>query len=176
MDFATLFKKISPILKKMARSHNGHGFFIDENDLYQEMCIHIWESFKNGVPEGINTSYIIKGCEFYISNYLRKAREKARIMSLEKPINEQGDILQDILSDTKKPLDELVDRNLVVEDIENNGFTVREKKVFSLLLKGFTLRETGTKLGISHVMVIKVKNRIIDKWHEKEKTEVTKIH
>ena len=153
----------------MAKSHNGHGFFIDEEDLYQEMCIHLWKKYKDGQPTGINEAYIVKGCEFHILNYLRKERKKVRIVSLEEPINEEGDTLKDILSDGKEPLDKFIDRNLTINDIKNNGFTKREKEVFSLLLSGLTVREAGKELAISHVMVVKVKNRIIKKWQKKEK-------
>jgi DNA-binding CsgD family transcriptional regulator len=45
----------------------------------------------------------------------------------------------------------------------NNGFSKREKDVFGLLLEGYTVREAGEKLGISHVMVVKLKNRLINK-------------
>jgi len=172
MDFATLLKKISPILKIIAKSHNGHGFFIDEEDLYQEMCVHLWSSFGNGASGGINTSYIVKSCEFYLLNYLRKAREKARIVSLEEPINEDGDTLKDILPDRKEPLDKFVERNLIIKDIRNNRLTRREREVLSLLLKGLTVREAGKELGVSHVMVVKVKNRIIKKWQKNN--QVTK--
>ena len=158
----------------MARNHNGHGSSIDEDDLYQEMCIHLWKNYKYGQPVGINEAYIVKGCEFHILNYLRKEREKVRIVSLEEPINEEGGTLKDILSDGKEPLDKFIDKDLTIEDIKNNGFTAREKEVFSLLLKGFTVREAGKELGISHVMVVKVKNRIIKKWQKKEKAKVTK--
>ncbi|MCG2713363.1 MAG: sigma-70 family RNA polymerase sigma factor [Candidatus Omnitrophica bacterium] len=174
MDFETLLKKISPRLKRIAKSRNGHGFFIDKEDLYQEMCIHLWNHFKDGVPAGINDAYIVKGCKFHILNYLRKEREKARIVSLEAPINEYGGTLKDILPDTKEPLDKIIDRHLVIEDIKNNGFTKREKEVFSFILGGYTVRETGKKLDISHVMVVKYKQRIMKKWWNKCKTKVTK--
>lgn len=175
MDFETLLKKISPRLKRIAKSHSGHGFFIDEEDLYQEMCIHLWKNYKDGQPTGINKVYIVRGCEFHILNYLRKEREKARILSLEEPIDEDGNTLEDILPDTRESLDKFIDRDLTIEDIKNNCFTKREKEIFSLLLNGLTVREAGKELGISHVMVVKVKNRIIKKWQKKEKAKVTRI-
>jgi len=167
MDFEALLKKVSPRLKRIASSHNGHGFFIDEEDLYQEMCIHLWNSFKDGVPVGINKAYIVRGCEFHILNYLRKQREKARIVSLEKPLNEDGCTLKDILSDSKEPLDRCLDREAIINDIKNNGFSKREKEVLPLLLEGYTVREIGEKLYISHVMVVKLKQRIIKKCQKK---------
>lgn len=167
MDFETMFNRISPRLKKMAKSHNGHNCFADENDLYQEMCVYLWNNFKDGVPDGINDAYIVKGCEFYISNILRKKREKATILSLEEPVDENGGTLKDILADPGRPLDRRIDKNLAINEVENNGFVRREKEVFSLLLKGYTVREIGKRLDISHVMVVKYKKKIIKKWQKK---------
>ena len=169
MGFETLFKTISPRLKRIARSHNGHGFFIDENDLYQEMCIHLWDNFRNGVPITMNCAYIIKNCEFYILNYIRKKREKATIVSLEKSLDDSGGTLKDVLPDTNEPLDRCVDRKITIDSIRNNGFSKRGKEVFSLLAEGYTVREVGKKLGISHVRVVKIKKRIIENWQKKLK-------
>jgi len=134
----------------------------------------LWKNYKDGQPAGINEAYIVRGCEFHILNILRKEREKARIASLEEPLDEDGGTLKDILPDTKEPLDKFIDRNLTIEDIKNNGCTKREKEIFSLLLNGLTVREAGKELGISHVMVVKVKNRIIKKWQKKEKARLPK--
>ena len=52
-----------------------------------------------------------------------------------------------------------------------NRLNEREKNILSLYLKGLTTREIGRTLGVSHVMVIKVEKRIIEKFEEtKEKT------
>lgn len=173
MDFLLLYNRIAPRLRRIARSRNGHGFFIDEDDLYQEMCVHLWNKFRDGVPSGINDSYIIKGCEFHILNYMRTKREKAQIMSLEEPVNENGYMLKDVLPAVSESMDKYIDRKMTIDSIMNNGFTKREKDVFSLLLKGYTVREAGERLGISHVMVVKLKKRLIDKWQRKRK-KVTK--
>lgn len=169
MDFETLLKKISPRLRRIARNHNGHGFFIDKEDLYQEMCIHLWSNFKDGVSVGMNDAYVARGCEFHILNYLRKVREKVRIVSLEKPLNDNGGTLGDVLPDTKESLSNYIDRKITISDIKNNGITKKEKEVFSFILDGHTVREIGKKLDISHVMVVKYKQRIIEKWRRKDK-------
>jgi len=171
MDFETLFKEISPKLKRIARNHNGHGFFIGEEDLYQEMCIHLWNNFKGGLPDGLNEAYVVKSCEFHILNYLRKNNTKAIIVSLEKPINDDGYTLGDILPDGGESLDKCIDRNLTMDKISNNGLTKKEKVVFLLLLAGYTVREIGKEMGISHVMVVKRKKKIIEKC---QKIMVTK--
>ncbi len=178
MDFKTLYERISPRLriraKRIATNHNGHSLFIDDEDLYQEMCIHLWKKFKDGVPAGINEAYIVRGCEFHILNYLRKEREKIRILSLDQPINENGDTLKNVLSNRAESLDRSVDTKITIEHIRNNGLTKREKEVFSLLLEGYTVRETGKELGISHVMVIKYKQRIIKKCQRRGRKRVTR--
>ncbi len=175
-NFEILLKKISSRLNIIARKHNGHNSFIDEDDIYQEMCIHLWNKFKNGVPNDINDTYIIRGCEFHILNYLRKKREKVAIVRLEKSINEDGDTLKDILADKNASSDICVDmdKQITISKIKNYGFSKREKEIFSFLLEGYTVREIGNKLGISHVRVVKIKKMLIDKWHRENIIEVTK--
>jgi RNA polymerase sigma factor (sigma-70 family) len=171
MDFQILFRKVSPVLKQIARSYKTKETSFDGDDLYQEMCIHLWNNFKDGVPAGVNEAFIVRGCEFHILNYLRKKREKAVLLSLEKPVSEDGDILKDILPDTKEPLDRYIDRKITIQDIKNNGISKREKEIFSFLLEGYTVREVGDRLGISHVAVIKSKQRIIKKWRKKRENK-----
>jgi DNA-binding NarL/FixJ family response regulator len=42
----------------------------------------------------------------------------------------------------------------------------REREILRLLVHGFTVREIGFQLGVSHVMVVKIKNRINDKLEQ----------
>ncbi|MDD5617926.1 MAG: hypothetical protein PHG69_02425, partial [Candidatus Omnitrophica bacterium] len=70
MDFRILLERITPALRSIARKHLLRTFY-DEEDLYQEMCIYLWQEYSQGLPLGINESYVIKGCEFHILNYLR---------------------------------------------------------------------------------------------------------
>jgi len=163
MEFEALYERVSPRLKRIACFYGRRGYSFDRDDLYQEMTSHLWDKFKFGVPKGLNDTYIIKGCEFHILNYMRKEREKIHRVSLEEPLNERGDTLRDTLQSGSMPLDMSVDRKMLVDHIMNNGFSKREKEVFGLLLDGYTVRETGERLGISHVMVVKLKNRLIGK-------------
>lgn len=169
MDFRTVFQRISPKLRQIAAKHDGRGHCIDKDDLYQEMCAHLWNNFKDGVPERFNDSYILKGCEFHILNYLRKEREHAPLLSFEEAINDDGDTLKDIVADKAEPLGETLDKRVTISDIMNNGFSKREKEVFSLLLKGYTVREVGRCIGISHVMVVKIKRGLIEKYRKHHK-------
>jgi len=167
MEFEALYNRISPRLMKIASFYGKRGYSFDKDDLYQEMTAYLWGKFKFGVPEGFNDTYIIKGCEFHILNYMRKEKEKVYRISMEEPFNESGDALRDTFQDSSLPLDVSIDRKMMVDHIMNNGFSKREKDVFGLLLEGYTVRETGERLGISHVMVIKLKNRLLN--------EVTKL-
>jgi len=163
MEFERLYERISPRLKKIANFYGKRGCSFDRDDLYQEMTWHLWNSFREGVPEGINDTYIIKGCEFHALNYMRKEKEKVYKISMEEPLNESGDALRDTVAGAYESIDRAVDRKMLIDHIMNNGFSKKEKDVFGLLLEGHTVREAGKKLGISHVMVIKLRNRLFDK-------------
>ncbi len=167
MDFETLYNRISPRLRRIARRHGNRCFPIDEDDLYQEMCCHLWSNFKSFAEPGKNDYYIARGCEFHLLNYMRINREKAKVSRLEEPVNERGDLLKDMLRDNSIDIDRSVDKKITIDNIMNNGFTKREKEVFALLLEGHTTREAGAKLGISHVMVVKSKKNLIRRWQKK---------
>lgn len=167
MDFQTLYTRLSPALKKIAKGFNGRNLFIDADDLCQEMSIYLWNNYKDGVPAQINDAYIVNGCKLHICNYLRKNRPKATVLSLENPLDENGKTIKDNLCSQAESLHRCLDRKMTFAQILNNGFSRREKEVVLYLTKGFTLREIGIKLGISHVMVLKYKKRVIKKWQRK---------
>ena len=52
---------------------------------------------------------------------------------------------------------------IFLEDMQRENWTQREKDILSLSLNGLTVREIGEKLGISHVMVVKLRNKIREK-------------
>ena len=162
MEFRILLEKITPTLKAIARRHVLYGFY-DTEDLYQEMCLYLWTRFGEGVPIGVNESYIIKGCEFHILNFLRKGRKNVWVQSLDEPISPDGSTLKDVIPDTREYVDAVADTHLTIDDMKASGLTKREREVFSLLLKGYMVREIAEKIGISHVMVLKYKKKIIKK-------------
>ncbi|MDD5679810.1 MAG: sigma-70 family RNA polymerase sigma factor [Candidatus Omnitrophica bacterium] len=170
MDFKILLEKITPALRAIARKHVFYSFY-DAEDLFQEMCLFLWNNYSQGMPIGINEAYVIKGCEFHILNFLRKGRPKALILSIDEIVTPEGLKLGDVLEDKRNSRLTNADQNIGIEDIKNAGLTDREKRVFSLLLEGKTAREAAKELGISHVMVLKYKKKIMQKWQKK----VTKI-
>lgn len=167
MSFESLFNNISPRLKGIARWYKRTGCLFSEDDLYQEMCIYVWNNYKKGLPEDINEAYVIKGCKFHMLNYLKKDSRAKITMSLERPIDENGTMMRDLIPSNDEPLHRRISKNLTIDKIRNNGFSKNEKRVFSLLLEGYTVREIGQRMGVSHVMIVKYKNSLIEKWHEK---------
>lgn len=166
MDFRILLEKITPALRYVARKHSLCGFY-DEEDLFQEMCLYLWQHYGNGLPIGINESYAIKGCEFHIQNFLRKGRQKVTLSSLDELVSPEGPTLGDILEDKKEAFGSRMENKLTIDEIKSMGLTERERSVLSYLLKGYTVREIANEVGVSHVMVIKHKKAIIKKWRKK---------
>jgi len=166
MDFKILLQKITPALKKIARRHVLCGFY-DAEDLYQEMCLYLWQHYGQGLPIGKNEAYVIKGCEFHLQNFLRKGRPKAALSSLDALINTTGLTLADVLEDKRGNEGTNIETKVTIDDLKKRGLTKREQHVLSSLLKGYTVREIAKEMDISHVMVLKYKKKIIKKWHRK---------
>src|SRR3989338_3784826 len=159
--FEGLVKKLSPTLKRITYKLNGHFSFFNDEDLFQEALLHLWLDFQAGKLDDKTDSYILQGCYFHLKNYLRKTQSKARLISLDSFADEDNAALEEILSlDNKGSCFDYLDNKMLVEDIQNNGLTEREREVLSLCLEGMTVREIGERLGISHVRVVKLKNRI----------------
>ncbi|MFH1692375.1 MAG: hypothetical protein ABIC68_07445 [Candidatus Omnitrophota bacterium] len=178
MNFYILLKRISPRLKNLSRyllrTQSAQSSF-GADDIYQEMCLHLWQRFKNGVSPEFNDAYIVKSCEFHIRNFLRKKIDKLKPRSLEEPLGETGLLLKDTLISSLSHHNDCFN-HILIEEIRKKISNEKEEGVFNLLLKGHTVRDIGKNLGISHVMVVKYKNRIVKRWknevlgYQKEKT------
>lgn len=166
--FEDLVKKFLPHLEKMSKSltENAKIDAIGAEDLLQEALVYLWLEFKSGKLENKNKSYILKGCYFYLKNFLRKADNHQVTLSLFSLVNEGGATIEDTLSD-RFFWEEYLDAKILIEKIRNNGLNKREKEVFELLLEGYTTRQIGKKLGISHVRVIKIYKNIGKKYKSK---------
>lgn len=166
MSFEELVKRVSPTLKRITYKLNGHFSFFNDEDLYQEALVHLWQDFQRGLLNDKADSYILQGCYFHLKNYLRKVKTKAKLVSMETIIYGEDSSLEEtsLLEDenAKCYFDYLNDK-LLVETIHNNGLTTREKDILSLCSRGLTVREIGQKLGISHVRVVKLMHRIRNK-------------
>jgi RNA polymerase sigma factor (sigma-70 family) len=165
MDFRILLEKITPALKYIARRNTLYGFYSAE-DLYQEMCLFLWQHYAGGLPLGINQAYVIKACEFHLKNFLRKGRPKASTISLQTLVSSRGQSLEDILEDQRSDFRPHLENKISVDQIKALGLTAKEREVVSCLLCGYTVRQTAAQLGVSHVMVLKHKKNIAKKLRQ----------
>jgi RNA polymerase sigma factor (sigma-70 family) len=164
MPFEELVQRINPTLKRITKKLNGHFTFFNDEDLYQEALTNLWVRYNEGVLHDKTDSYILQGCYYYLRNHLRKVHEDADSLSLESPVNEDGLKLEDILcSKDQSPFDNL-ENNMDIEGAADKFLTERERQTLMYLLEGMSMREIGIKFSISHVMVLKIRNRIRQKY------------
>ena len=166
MSYEKLVKKIAPKLKRITYKLGRYLSFCAQDDLYQEALIYLWEEFCEGRLFDKTDSYILQGCYFHLKNYIRKNVDKAKLVSIDFGYgDEEGQDTVDEVLHLKSP-DSLFDDvycKMLIEQINNNGLTIREKQVFNFALKGLTVREIGGRLGISHVRVVKLRHSIAEK-------------
>lgn len=161
MSFEELVIKISPVLRKITYKLKGYSYFLNEEDLFQETAIFLWDNYKQGKLSDKTDSYILQGCYFYLKNYLRKARDKVCLMSIEYLIEQEGVELKELVfCEKQKPDFRDLDSEMLNKRIGRIGLTARENEVLSLSMDGVTIRDIGRQLGISYVMVLKIKNNI----------------
>jgi RNA polymerase sigma factor (sigma-70 family) len=165
MTFEGLVKKIDPKIKAIAARLDGKYTSFSEDDLYQQAVMCLWKKFNDNTLEDKTESYIVQGCSFDMRNHIRtnfKGVDRKSISAFS-PINEEGDYLLDVLpakgADT---LEETYDVKMTLKDIRKI-LSSREKIVLERSAEGLTTREIGSELGISHVMVVKIKKKIRNK-------------
>ncbi|MDD5561898.1 MAG: sigma-70 family RNA polymerase sigma factor [Candidatus Omnitrophica bacterium] len=163
MGFEELLQKLSPTIKRIAYRLNGHYRSFNHDDLYQEATIHLWSSFLKGKLGDKTDSYILQGCYFHLKNYIRKVNERSNIISIDASLNSDdeatfGDILGGYWS-CPDCRDELHNKFLA-QSIRDNGFNPREKRMLAYFSQGLTTRDIGRRMGISHVSVVKIMQRV----------------
>lgn len=167
MTFEELVKKLTPKLKGITYRLKGYSGYFDEEDLYQEALIHLFNDFNCGKLSDKTDSYILQGCFFHLKNYLRTHFDRAKFIELSEAATEEENVLavfeRFFATRTEDSPAELTHCSLLLETINNNGLTAREKDVFNLAFEGLTTREIGGRLGISHVRVIKLRKSIAEK-------------
>jgi RNA polymerase sigma factor (sigma-70 family) len=165
MDFEELVERIFLRLKAIAVKLDGRYTLFDEDDLLQEALTHLWCQYKEGILYDKTDSFILQSCYYFLRNYIRRSYKKIdrNLVSINIPFNGKENTFEDILPVVEKEtLLERVELNLLRGKM-HRLFTSREEKVFSLYMEGLTTREIGKRVGISHVMVVKIKKRIKDK-------------
>ncbi|MFA6321097.1 MAG: sigma-70 family RNA polymerase sigma factor [Candidatus Omnitrophota bacterium] len=160
MDFDPAYKKFLVPITKLAKKSRGYASFIDEEDLTQEMLIHLWREYQNGKFQDKTDSYIIQSLWFCSKNYIRKKIGKRLFLSLDNPLDGEEITLKDSISDNSPTPTEILESKMFVQRMADSGLTKREEDVLNLCLEGCNLREIGKRLGISHVMVFKIRKKI----------------
>ena len=164
MEFETIYNKFSVIINKLAKKSRGYSNFVNEEDISQEMRIHLWEEYENGNISDKTDSYIIQGLWFCSKNYLRKKIDRGVLVSLDEPVDDNGATLKDIVPDNSSSFIEKMESKMLIQELRGNaGLTEREKEVLDLCLDGYDLREIGKKIGVSYVRVFKIKKNILKK-------------
>lgn len=161
--FENYVKRLSPTLRRITYKLNGHFSFFDEDDLFQEALEHLWIAFQDGSLEDKTDSYILQGCYFHLKNHLRKTLDKIRPVSLNAILEEGDPSLKEFLGYENKNASDEGDEETLMEEAKASGLTEREAEVLSLCLEGLTIREMGQRLGVSHVMIIKIRAKIRNK-------------
>lgn len=162
--FEEMLRKYSPTLRRITHKLNGHFTFFDEDDLFQEALEHLWLASQDGSLNDKTDSYVLQGCYFHLKNYIRKTMDRVRLTSISLPIDEDGTTIEDTLAANNNEIEDAADEALIAEALNSSGLSARETKVLSLLLSGMTVREVGERIGVSHVMVLKIKNSIKNKY------------
>jgi RNA polymerase sigma factor (sigma-70 family) len=159
MEFNTLIKRISPKLKGIAYKLNGYVSFLSDEDFYQEAVCYLWNEFKRGRIDDKTDSYILQGCYFHLRNYIRTIKDKRVVTSLENIVGDEGErTLKETLFLADERSHDYFDRlndHLIVDAIHNNGLTRREKLILTYYSSGLNMRQVGSRLGVSHVSIVK---------------------
>ncbi|MFA5320370.1 MAG: sigma-70 family RNA polymerase sigma factor [Candidatus Omnitrophota bacterium] len=163
MSYPELLKRLSPRLKGITHKLNGKFTFFNEDDLFQEALIRLWQEFERGRLFDKTDSYILQGCYFHLKNYIRKTYDKKNTLSLEELLLDD-DTGEDRLSCLSSPAPfGYLHAHIVEEEMISACRDERENAIFRLSLQGFTVREIAAELGISHVLVVRLRKRMREK-------------
>jgi RNA polymerase sigma-70 factor (ECF subfamily) len=155
MSFEELIKRISPKLKGIIYKVHRTSHPLSEDDLYQEAILQLWCDHQDGKLSDKTDSYILQSCYFYLKNHIRKAQDKTSLMSEE---------LLDIFSSQEEfAVEQGPDIDNLMEEVFENELTRKEKEIVFFYLQGWTTREIGERLGVSHVSVVKLEEKIREK-------------
>jgi len=164
VSFEELIKRLSPKLKGIAYKAHWAGYYFNNDDLYQEALLHLWNEYSSGTLSDKTDSYILQGCYFHLKNYMRTALDKVRPVSLDCPVSCGHELRLDPLAlpgaGAARDFFASLHARMLVEAIYNNGLSDKEKKFLSLFAEGLSTREIGKRFGISHVRVIKMRREI----------------
>lgn len=163
-NFETILKELRNPLKAMVKKLNGHHQELDDEDLFQEASLHLWNRFSKNELFDKNKSYILKSCYFHLKNYLRNKSLSRKLTSIDEPIDENGTLLKDMLTEGDDSESLSLEKAMFLDNIKKCCLTNREKDCLYLFLEDLTTREIASRLKISHVRVVKLMAKVKEKY------------
>ncbi len=155
-DFKIFLEKLKVPLKGIIKRINGHHQELDDDDLFQEASIHLWHRFSRNDFLDKNNSYILKSCYFHLKNYLRHKSFSYNLTSLDEKTPDGSGTLQDFLTKDEYLPEPDQEARFLIEDIKSCNLTPREEDALKFYLEDLTTREIASRLGVSHVRVVKL--------------------
>ena len=144
-------EEINPKLVAIARSLTKDGD--EQDDLYQEMWVHLWEMERDHPDQ--TESWYYQGCRHRAINYLHrgksidsKRRANVRLVDISVALPDWG-VEAPLVSEGGE-----YESDLILYDLMRR-LTKRQKKILNYLREGFSEREIGHFLGISQPAVSK---------------------
>lgn len=159
-NYEKLINRLSPTIRKISHRLNGHFTYFNDDDLCQEALIHLWALSQEGRLNDKTDSYILQGCYFHLKNYIRTSMDKACLTSLETPIDDDGTMLAEAVASRNSFESDQLEESTLYEVIQKGGLSEREIAIIEMFTEGFTAREIGKRFGISHVAVVKLRQKI----------------
>ncbi|MDD4202687.1 MAG: sigma-70 family RNA polymerase sigma factor [Candidatus Omnitrophica bacterium] len=161
MSYSELIKCLEPKLKAIAKKVSRKYTYLDKDDFYQEAVIYLWKMWESNEINDNTQSYLLQGCYYFLKNYIRtvsKAIDNNRI-SINSHYDYGEENMFDHISRSYSADSDAVEIFLLCDSVDS-VFTDREKDIFYCKLEGYTTREIGIRIGVSHVMVSKIENNM----------------
>jgi len=158
MNFEELVKKIYPKLSGIIANMWTKTSVFDREDMFSEALVFLWSQWNGGKIQNKTDSFVLQGCYFHLKNSARKtfSSSETRWLSLDAELD-GGGVLEEIIEEKPFSYDTLDHVGYIhMQDMLNE----REKRIVNYSLSGMTTREIGKLLGISHVMVVKITDKI----------------
>ena len=168
MEFMKRVETLRPKLRAIARRLDGRYTAFNDDDLYQEALLSLWIKHRQGVLADKTDSFVLQGGYFTMKNFIRTNHRRVdrESVSIEAPVGDEGASLRDCLEQpARQSPDEEFDRREFFAALRGR-LNERETRVLDLYGQGLTTREIGRRLGVSHVMVVKIEKRIKDMCRE----------
>ena len=165
MKYETVLDRLSPKIRAISKKVKTRYTYCDEDDFFQEAVLNLWLLHKEGKLDDKTDSYILQGCYFLLKNYIRRICKSvdAASVSMNEQVDDEGRTIGDTLpADVYHSGTDSVEIVLMLEEAEGL-FTDRERDLFYYQLEGYTVREIGEKMGVSHVSVVKAGSKMREK-------------